>query len=1079
MDPGRWKRVREVLEQALALEAVSRAGFLARECAGDTELGREVEQLLAGEARGGRLEPPAAERIALAWGESAPRLAVGDYVLERVLGSGGMGTVYLARREVEGITQRVALKLLRGGLDSAETLRRFKTERVVLAALQHERIARFLDGGTTADGQPWYAMEYVDGRPIDRWCDEQRLGTRARVALFLEVCEAVQHAHGRLVLHRDLKPANILIAGDGHAKLLDFGIAKLLESDGAPETLTGQRALTPAYASPEQLRGEPGTIASDVYSLGVVLYELLAGARPFASPTAAIARRLPERASTAVLRSPPAAGTRDGSPERIARELRGDLDTILLKALHEDASRRYATVEALAEDLRRHLAGRIVLARPDTAGYRVRTFVRRNKLPVALAAAALLVLVAGLAGTLSMYRQSRDNERRAMSGEQLAEERRLVSERSAERERQRADEVLRLSALQRLEDLTADADRLWPAVPENLPRYEQWLEKARELVDELPDHEKKLADLRKKSLPWTEEEQAKHRAEHPKRAQLESTIRHRDHLEKLRAALEAGPPSSDPVPAEVGVDLASLSRVASEVNDLTWPLIDPDRKHWGGEAKGLVLARHAMELAVDLPPFERARIRDSLAWALFANARFEEALAEEEQALAETPPDKQQEFEGYLSKLKAEIEEELDPEKDAEHAKRIAELEERIARLEAEISKRPEWLFADSKDKWWHNQLEKLVSGLKSFADEEVGLLSDGTSPEHGWGIPKRAQFARTVAERSLSGAEGAARWAAAVASIANRSECPLYGGLRIAPQLGLLPIGRDPVSGLWEFAHLQTGEPAERDMDGELMVKEETGLVFVLLPGGTFWMGAQSVDPGGQNFDSQAVPHEGPVHSVTLSPFFLSKYEMTQSQWSSFVGSNPSYYPAGQSSTKTLRITLLHPVEQVSWDTCELQLERLGLELPSEAQWEYACRAGTNTPWSTGETVESLRGYANIADEGSTDAYLAGWNFERGFSDGWDVHCPVGTLLPNAFGLHEMHGNVWEWCQDEFQAGSYRESPMKDPIAYASGSATRVDRGGGFFITAVLARSAFRDLAPPSFAGDSNGLRPARRITP
>jgi len=443
MDSERWKRVRAVLEEALALEPIARTGFVARACAGDGELEREVGELLAEEGREERLEPPAAERVAGALGATALGRTVGGYVLERVLGSGGMGTVYLARREVEGFTQHVALKLVRGGLDSAETLRRFKTERSVLASLQHEHIARFHDGGTTPDGQPWYAMEYVDGLAIDRWCDERRLGTRARVALFLEVCAAVQHAHGRLVVHRDLKPANILVT-DGHVKLLDFGIAKLLEADEAQATLTGQRALTPAYASPEQLRGEPIGVASDVYALGVVLYELLAGARPHASPSAVVARRAPARPSTAV--SAPAAATRGAVPERLARELRGDLDTILLKALHEEPSRRYATVEALAEDLRRHLAGRTVLARPDTAGYRLRTFVRRNRLAVGLAAAVLLALVGGLGGTLSMYLEARAQTTLATDRLGEVESARLAEADQRELAESRFQDVRRLAA---------------------------------------------------------------------------------------------------------------------------------------------------------------------------------------------------------------------------------------------------------------------------------------------------------------------------------------------------------------------------------------------------------------------------------------------------------------------------------------------------------------------------------------------------------------------------------------------------------------------------------------------------------
>ena len=402
MEAERWRSVRAVLERALALPEAERAALLARECAGDDELRAEVEGLLGADSTEQRIEPPTGDELQRLLAPPEHERVVAGYMLERELGRGGMGTVYLARRETEGFVQRVALKLVRRGLDDAETIRRFRTERAVLAALQHERIARFLDGGATPDGQPWYAMEYVDGEPLDLWCDGQGLGTRARVALFLEVCEAVQHAHAKLVVHRDLKPANLLVARDGHVKLLDFGIAKLLDS-GAAETLTGQRALTPAYASPEQLRGEPITIASDIYSLGIVLYELLTGVRPFASPSAIVARPEPERPSTAVQRAPATARAHLATGERLARELRGDLDTILLKALHAEPTRRYATVAALADDLQRHLAGRVVLARPDTASYRLRTFVRRNRLAVGLAATALAALVAGFAGTLSMY----------------------------------------------------------------------------------------------------------------------------------------------------------------------------------------------------------------------------------------------------------------------------------------------------------------------------------------------------------------------------------------------------------------------------------------------------------------------------------------------------------------------------------------------------------------------------------------------------------------------------------------------------------------------------------------------------
>ena len=387
-------------------------------------------------------------------------------------------------------------------------------------------------------------------------------------------------------------------------------------------------------------------------------------------------------------------------------------------------------------------------------------------------------------------------------------------------------------------------------------------------------------------------------------------------------------------------------------------------------------------------------------------------------------------------------------------------LSSRKAVLE-QFSKLPEFTFEGSEDRWWHSQLAKLVTGIQSLADAKTGLFSIGTSPDHGWGIMKRADFARTIAERSVSGSEASVGWSAAIASIGSVVECPLYGGLRITPQLGLLPIGPDPDSHLWEFAHLATGEPAVRGPDG-LALKESTGLVFVLLPGGTFWMGAQSADPGGRNYDPDANSEEGPVHAVTLSPFFLSKYEMTQGQWLRFTGSNPSRdnpETYGRNWNREGKLgDLLHPVEQVTWTECTAVLERLGLELPREAQWEYGARAGTTTVWWSGNEKESIASAGNLADQYAKTHGGSAWTVED-WDDGHSSHAPVGKYLPNAFGLHDVIGNVWEWCQG------------------GAGSASRFYRGGGLQARAVAARSACRPHDAPSNAGGSLGLRPARAL--
>jgi formylglycine-generating enzyme required for sulfatase activity len=278
----------------------------------------------------------------------------------------------------------------------------------------------------------------------------------------------------------------------------------------------------------------------------------------------------------------------------------------------------------------------------------------------------------------------------------------------------------------------------------------------------------------------------------------------------------------------------------------------------------------------------------------------------------------------------------------------------------------------------------------------------------------------------------------------------------------------------LWEFAHLQTGDPAIRSDDGRLSITEATGLVFVLIPAGTFSMGAQSADASQPNFDPQATKTESPVHQVTLSSYFLSKYEMTQGQWVRLTGRNPSSYgPSSEFNGR--RHDLTHPVEQVTWTGCMELMARLGLDLPSEAQWEYGCRAGSDTPWWTGADRESLRGNVNLADQtakkaGATWSSINDW---PDLEDGWAVHAPVGSFTANAFGLHEVHGNVWEWCLDGY--ANYSTAAQTDPVSPWAGAQPRVFRGGGFFDAASRARSAIRDTGTPESQFSSLGLRPAR----
>jgi len=409
-----------------------RADFLALACGADPVLRREVESLLAAHVGANKfLRRPAldADLRSISAGTEDPAIGrtIGAYRIVRLIGSGGMGRVFLAERAAADFRMLVAIKLIRRGLDTDEILRRFHVERQVLADLQHPNVARLIDGGEAEDGSPYLVMEYVDGLRIDEYCDERSLSIVKRLDIFLQVCEAVQYAHQHLIVHRDLKPSNIFVTPDGQVKLLDFGVAKVLEPGHAPDvTARDLRWLTPSYASPEQVRGDPISTASDIYSLGAILYELLTGhhAHNFPSRSAreierVVCDEIPGMPSTVAVREvevrsleDPQAGKiepasvaseRDTTPDRLATLLRGDLDTIVLMALRKEPQRRYATVGQFAEDIRRYLDGMPVVARPNTFRYRSAKFIRRHRVSVAAAFAVFWILVGAVAVSTNLY----------------------------------------------------------------------------------------------------------------------------------------------------------------------------------------------------------------------------------------------------------------------------------------------------------------------------------------------------------------------------------------------------------------------------------------------------------------------------------------------------------------------------------------------------------------------------------------------------------------------------------------------------------------------------------------------------
>ncbi|MBK8979363.1 MAG: SUMF1/EgtB/PvdO family nonheme iron enzyme [Planctomycetes bacterium] len=768
--------------------------------------------------------------------ESAPsRARIGRYTLHEELGRGGFGVVYRAEQDAP-LARSVALKVLAPGLDAAAIHARFDLERQLLARLTHPNIAKIHDAGTTPEGRPWFAMELIDGPPITEWCSSHTPDVRATIELFLTACDAVQHAHQQGVIHRDVKPSNVLVAtvdGQPVAKVIDFGVAKALDQpvDGSvAATLDGAVIGTPEYMSPEQARGEPADVRSDVFGLGALLYRLLTGSAPrdltrrgTGSPAAILAEIStidPERPSRRAVSS---------APDRV-RRLRGDLDWICLTALRRNPDQRYAAVAELARDLRAHLDGRPIGARPPSFGYLVATIWRRHRARLLAAGAAALLLVTTSIATTALWLDARRQENLA-----TARARQLDA---AFAQLQEITDPLRA------EDRAEYADaELWPALPESIPAFETWLAEARTLA-----------------------------------ARMESTA----------------------------------------------------------------------------------------------------AGAAEQRRLVET----------------------------------IAAVEGRLA-------------------------------------------------------------VAAGIAQR---GATDAAAWKRATAELATD---PRFAGFTLGPQPGLVPIGPDPRSGLQEFAHLLSGELPHRGPDGELRPTVDDAIVLVLVPGGAARLGAQSASATAPHYDPDAGDDEGPVHEVDLEPFLIAKWEVSQAQWQRMTGGeNPSHWH-DRVSIGGVAHSLLHPVEQVSWDEAVAVLARHDLALPTEAAWEYAARAGADDRWLGATSAVELARRDNIADRRFGQRSPAGTAYESDADDGYVLHAPIGSFAPNAFGLYDVLGNVYEWTSGLRFDYTVPATPGRGERSAAriQGSlrGQRVFRGGAYNSVARIVRVSRRSIAPKDARSSSIGVRPVR----
>ncbi len=1038
---------------------------------------------------------------------SAPGSRFGRYKIRGEVARGGMGAI-LKIWDAD-LRRHLAMKVILGQADarqSGETppvdslkVARFLEEAQVTGQLDHPGIVPVHELGLDPEGRLYFTMKLVKGESLHTICEQVFEGkdgwteTRA-LNVLLKVCEAMAYAHDKGVIHRDLKPANVMVGKFGEVHVMDWGLARIegqqdrkdirirdeslrsaelqgVRADQRSETpdsplctMDGDVVGTPAYMPPEQAAGKTEEVGahSDVYALGAMIYHLLAGHPPYIPKGA----RLNNHAIWARVQ--------EGPPTPIAQlaaQAPAEVVAICDKAMARDWRQRYRDMSELAEDLSAYLNQRVVRAYETGTWAETRKWVKRNKPLAASLAAAIVILAVGVAGTSLFAFDAREQSSRAIEQERIAT--------------RRAADLLSLSAIEDLKELETRADLLWPADPEMLPGYENWISDARTLIDgrradlargvkarfSLLQHEAKLAEIRKQAKPLTSEQIAADRRANPSTAALE---RARAQLQWMRRMLAEEPwPATADVEAALAKeglpsDARALDAIASSLAN-----VNADTVAYGTEIRGLIVAQRALAAASDA---ERTEIRNTLAWSLLRCGQVERALIESRKSLDEGRDEEKEKLEVLLLQLTAKTEEWRGEQARKKQSELATKMAERIVLLQGRSEERQTYEFEDEEVRWWHARLSQLVTDLKSFTDENAGgLFSSGTSDEHGWGIVKRAKFARTIADRSTSSADARRRWDEATAAI---EKSGMYGGLKLTPQIGLLPIGEDPDSHLWEFAHLQTGEPAQRGTAGKLVLSEETGLVFVLIPGGTFLMGAQSRAASEQNHDPQALGWESPPHEVTLSPYLLSKYEMTQGQWVRSRARNPSDFGPG-AMVDSHAITLLNPVEQVTWTQCRRVMLSLGLELPSEAQWENSCRAGTQTIWWTGSERESLRGMVNIADRtagmsGATWPEIHEW---PDLDDGWATHAAVGSFPANPFGLHEVSGNVFEWCLDGNDQNWYVKSPKLDPVAPWSVGQNHVGRGGAFSSSASYLRSANRSESAPEFQRHDLGLRPARAI--
>jgi serine/threonine protein kinase/formylglycine-generating enzyme required for sulfatase activity len=966
--------------------------------------------------------------------------AIDKYRIVRKIGHGGMGIVYEATQDSP--RRSVAIKLLHAAHSSNERQRRFRREAELLGRLQHPGIASIFEAGSYDIGrgpQPYFAMELVNGTDIRSYCDQHDLTLKERLELLVRVADAVQYANEHGIVHRDLKPDNVLVDRHGNPRILDFGIAHARSDSTVMEsalTAEGQLVGTLAYMAPEQLSHDNLNVTPmvDVFALGVIGFEMLLGRLPRIMEDAPLPQLIAQLAQS----EPTRAGLLDTS-------LRGDIDTILGKALETTPHRRYESAAALASDLRRFLANEPILAHSPSSLYLATKFVRRHRSLVLGAATTLLVAIAGaiVATTYAIEANARAGQLKI-----------------------RSDEMLRLAAAQDYKDLIARVPLLWPPHPERRADLEGWIADARALTDQRPAMITKRDELRAMASPLSSSEREEQRRSHPEYETFERLSNQL--LARRRALRQRDGEHTRPLP---DVDWDAQPRDAMSLSGRARQLVHPARETFGQEPLGLALALRAFETASADDKWFTAL---TVALAYGSLGRDQEAVdLIRGQVDAVTGP-AQRGRERALQALQHAADSANSDGGMTQQRETISELEAEVDKLNKEVCQRRTWqtfprdLASANRPRWWLNQLDGIIADLDTLTEDGDLLNKDAVSLQHGWSVAHRLATATEMDEQFTAGGRHFERWQQALPQIRQS-----YPDLNLKIQMGLVPLGADASSGLWEFWHTPSGDEPTRDADGSLVIDDNTGLVFVLVPERTFYMGATTPQtPEDYNEDPLAQPDEGRVRAVHISAFFLSKYEMTQPQWLRLTADQPSRWTKAELGEEWAKGP--HPLEQVTWQQCHDTLRRLALALPSEAQWEYACRAKTETPRPFADS--QFAEHANIADLSVQQKSPDTTNHEP-WRDGYAVPSPVGKRLPNAFGLHDMLGNVAEWCLDGYDPDIASKASPRDPICDPKSRPTRVHRGGSCINGAAMTRSAARFHAPPNQPELGVGVRPARAI--